>query len=395
MKRKICIVTGSRAEYGLLRPLLKEVSVDPELTLQLVVTGMHLSEEFGSTYKEIESDGFNIDEKIDIGLHSDTPTGIAESMGLAMSGFAKAYERVRPDIVVVLGDRFEIFIAAAAATVSRCHIAHLHGGERTEGVIDEVFRHSITKMSHLHFASTEEYRRRIIQLGEDPSRVFNVGAIGLDNIRDLKLLAKEELEDQLNTKFNKHNLLVTFHPVTLEDNTSGEQFQILLDVLNGLKDTNIIFTKSNADTGGRAINNMIDEYVLNNSENTLSFASMGQLLYLSTLQFVDAMAGNSSSGIIEAPSFKIGTINIGDRQKGRIKAESIINCQPLKDDINRAFQKLYSKEFQKILKNVENPYGTGGAAKKIKEILKKYDLCDTLKKNFYDINFDMGDIDVG
>ncbi len=394
MKRKICIVTGSRAEYGLLRPLLKEVSGDPELTLQLVVTGMHLSEEFGSTYKEIESDGFNIDEKIDIGLHSDTPTGIAESMGLAMSGFAKAYQQLRPDIIVVLGDRFEIFAAAATAMVSRLHIAHLHGGERTEGAIDEAFRHSITKMSHLHFASTKEYRRRIIQLGEDPSRVFNVGAIGLDNIRDLKLLAKEELEDQLNTKFNKHNLLVTFHPVTLEDNTSGEQFQILLDVLNGLKDTNIIFTKSNADTGGRTINNMIDEYVSYNPKTAISFTSMGQLLYLSTLQFVNVVVGNSSSGIIEAPSFKIGTINIGDRQKGRIKAESIINCQPLKDDINGAFEKLYSKEFQISLKNVQNPYGAGGAAKKIKEILKKYDLCDVLKKNFYDINFDMGDIDV-
>ena len=395
MKRKICIVTGSRAEYGLLRPLLKEICADHDLTLQLMVTGTHLSEEYGLTYREIENDGFQIAEKVDIGLHSDTPIGIAESMGLAMSGFAKGYEHLKPDIVVFLGDRFEIFIAAAAATVSRLRIAHLHGGERTEGVIDEVFRHSITKMSHLHFASTEEYRRRIIQLGEDPSRVFNVGAIGLDNIRDLKLLAKEELEDQLNTKFNKHNLLVTFHPVTLEDNTSGEQFQILLDVLNGLKDTNIIFTKSNADTGGRAINNMIDEYVLKNSENTLSFTSMGQLLYLSTLQFVDAMVGNSSSGIIEAPSFKIGTIDIGDRQKGRIKTESVINCLPLKEDINRAFQKLYSEEFQKSLKNVKNPYGTGGAAKEIKKILKKYDLRDVLKKNFYDIIFDMGDIDVG
>ena len=394
MNRKIAIVTGSRAEYGLLRPLLEEISADPDLTLQLVVTGMHLSEEFGLTYKQIESDGFVINEKVDMALHSDTPVGIAESMALAINGFAGTYERLKPEIVVVLGDRFEIFIASAAATVSRLHIAHLHGGERTEGAIDEAFRHSITKMSHLHFTSTSQYRKRVIQLGEDPSCVYNVGAIGLDNIKNMDLLGKQELQERLNIKFNKHNILVTFHPVTLEDDTAGQQFQILLDALNDLKQTNIIFTKSNADTGGRTINSMIDEYAKTNPQKAVAFTSLGRLLYLSTLQYVDAMVGNSSSGIIEAPSFKAGTINIGDRQKGRIKAESVIDCLPSKEGINKAFQKLYSAEFQKNLKDVENPYSRPGTAKEIKKVLKNYCLRDTLKKTFYDIDFDMGDIDV-
>ncbi len=394
MKKKICVITGSRAEYGLLRPLLKQIGGDPDLTLQLMVTGTHLSQEYGLTYKEIENDGFDIDEKIDIGLCSDTPVGIAESMSLAISGFAKGYESLRPDVVVVLGDRFEIFTAVAAAAISRIPIAHLHGGESTEGAIDEAFRHSITKMSHLHFTSAQEYRKRVIQLGEAPDRVFNVGAIGLDNIRELKLLSKEELEKELNYKFGRKNLLVTFHPVTLEDNTSQEQFQTLLDTLSGLEETNIIFTKSNADAGGRAINKMIDDYVSCNPETTICFTSMGQLRYLSTLQFIDAMVGNSSSGIAEAPSFKVGTINIGDRQKGRIKVESIIDCQPSKEDLKKAFDRLYSQGFQKSLKGIINPYDQGGTAKKIKETLKSYDLCNILKKSFFDVKFDIGDINV-
>lgn len=327
-KRKICIITGSRAEYGLLRPLIEEIKNDADIQLKLIVTGMHLSPEFGLTYQEIEKDKIIINEKIEILLSSDTPIGISKSMGLAMMGFAEAYERLKPDIIVVLGDRFEIFSAVASALVSRIPVAHISGGEITEGVFDDSFRHSITKMSHLHFTSTEEYRKRVIQLGEEPKRIFKVGEIGLDNIRRLKLLSKIELEKRLDFKFNKHNLLVTFHPVTLEYKTSGTQFKNLLNEIDKLKDTNIIFTKSNADTYGRIINQMIDNYVKENSDKSKAFTSMGQLLYLSTMKYVDGIVGNSSSAIIESPSFKIGAINIGDRQKGRIKAKNVIDCEP-------------------------------------------------------------------
>lgn len=387
MKRKICIITGSRAEYGLLKPLLDEIKSDPDLSLQLIVTGMHLSPEFGLTFSEIEKDGFRIDNKIEILLSSDTATGTLKSMGLALMGFGEAYERLRPDIIVVLGDRFEIFSAAASALVSEIPVAHIHGGEVTEGAFDDAFRHSITKMSHLHFTSTEEYRKRVIQLGEAPERVFNVGAIGLDNVKRLKLLSKKELENKLNFKFAKRNLLVTFHPVTLE-NTTEKQFKNLLTVLNELKDTKIIFTKTNADPGGMTINRIIDEYVVKNPQKAVSFISMGQLNYLSTMQFVDAVVGNSSSGIVEAPSFKIGTINIGNRQEGRIKAESIIDCEPTKESIKKALQELYSSDFQEKLKNIVNPYSDGNTARRILKVLKAYDIRNILKKTFYDINFE-------
>jgi GDP/UDP-N,N'-diacetylbacillosamine 2-epimerase (hydrolysing) len=386
MKRKICIITGSRAEYGLLKPLLDEIKSDPDLSLQLIVTGMHLSPEFGLTFSEIEKDGFRIDNKIEILLSSDTATGTLKSMGLALMGFGEAYERLRPDIIVVLGDRFEIFSAAASALVSEIPVAHIHGGEVTEGAFDDAFRHSITKMSHLHFTSTEEYRKRVIQLGEAPERVFDVGAIGLDNVKRLKLLSKKELENKLNFKFAKRNLLVTFHPVTLE-NTTEKQFKNLLTVLNELKDTKIIFTKTNADPGGMTINRIIDEYVVKNPQKAVSFISMGQLNYLSTMQFVDAVVGNSSSGIVEAPSFKIGTINIGNRQEGRIKAESIIDCEPTKESIKKALQELYSSDFQEKLKNIVNPYSDGNTARRILKVLKAYDIRNILKKNFYYINF--------
>ena len=387
MRRKICIITGSRAEYGLLKPLLDEIKSDPDLSLQLIVTGMHLSPEFGLTFSEIEKDGFRIDNKIEILLSSDTATGTLKSMGLALMGFGEAYERLRPDIIVVLGDRFEIFSAAASALVSKIPVAHIHGGELTQGAFDDAFRHSITKMSHLHFTSTEEYRKRVIQLGEAPERVFNLGAIGLDNVKRLKLLSKKELENKLKFKFAKRNLLVTFHPVTLEK-TIEKQFKNLLTVLNELKDTKIIFTKTNADPGGMTINRLIDEYTLKNPRKAVSFVSMGQLNYLSTMQFVDAVMGNSSSGVVEAPSFKIGTINIGDRQEGRIKAESIIDCESTKESIKKALQKLYSSNFQEKLKNIVNPYGDGNTARRIVKVLKAYDIRNILKKTFYDINFE-------
>lgn len=383
-KRNICIVTGTRAEYGILYWLLKEIESDNELELQLIVTGMHLSPEFGLTYQTIEKE-FNINKKIEMLLSSDTAIGISKSMGLALISFSEAYEELQPDIVVVLGDRYEIFSAVSAAMIARIPIAHLHGGETTEGAFDEAIRHSITKMSHLHFTATQEYKNRVIQLGEHPSRVFNVGGIGVENIKRLKLLSKEEFEKSIDFKLNKKNILVTFHPVTLENSTAKEQFQELLDTIDKLENTNIIFTKANSDIDGRVINQMIDEYVFNNSHKAISFTSLGQIRYLSALQYVDAMVGNSSSGLAEAPSFKIGTINIGERQKGRIKASSIIDCEPNQKSIKKAFEKLYSNKFQELLKSVNNPYDNGSTSKKIIEILKNIDLKNILKKSFYDL----------
>ncbi len=383
-KRKVCVVTGTRAEYGLLYWLMKEIEADDNLELQIVVTGMHLSPEFGLTYNEIEKD-FKIDKKIEMLLSSDTAVGISKSMGLAQISFAEAYQELNPDIVVVLGDRYEIFSCVSSAMIARIPIAHLHGGETTEGAFDESIRHSITKMSHLHFTAADEYRNRVIQLGEQPNRVFNVGGLGIENIKRLKLLTEEEFEKSINFKLNKKNILVTFHPVTLENSTASQQFQELLDAIDELEDTNIIFTKANSDTDGRIINEMIDSYVAKNSHKSVGFTSLGQLRYLSALKYVDATVGNSSSGLLETPSFKIGTINIGDRQKGRIKAKSIIDCISNKKSISEALKTLYSNKFQDSLLNVKNPYGDGCASEKIIEEIKKTDLSNILKKSFYDI----------
>ena len=384
MTRKICVVTGTRADYGLLYWLMKEIDLDSELKLQIIATGMHLSPEFGLTYKEIEKD-FKIDKKIEMLLSSDTSIGISKSMGLAQISFAEAYEELKSNIVVVLGDRYEIFSATSAAMIARIPIAHLHGGETTEGAFDESIRHSITKMSHLHFTATQEYKNRVIQLGEHPSKVFNVGGMGIENIKRLKLLNKEEFEKSIEFKLNKKNILVTFHPVTLENSTAKEQFQELLDAIDELEDTNIIFTKANSDTNGRIINQMIDEYVAKNYHKSIGFISLGQQRYLSALQYVDAVVGNSSSGLLEAPSFKIGTINIGDRQKGRIKAKSVINSEVNKTSILKSFSKLYSKAFQDLIEESKNPYGDGIASRKIIEIIKNEDLRNILKKSFYDL----------
>ncbi len=387
--RKICIVTGTRAEYGLLYWLMKDIREDSNLELQIIATGMHLSPEFGLTYRQIEEDGFKIGRKIEMLLSSDTPIGVSKSMGLGMIGFAEAYADLKPDIAVLLGDRFEIFSAAAAAMIARIPIAHLHGGEATEGLIDEPIRHSITKMSHLHFTATGEYKRRVIQLGESPARVFNVGGVGIDNIKRLKFLNRNEFEDSINFRLGPKNLMITFHPVTLENATAAEQVQNLLDALDELQYTRFIFTKPNADTEGRVIIKIIDEYVSRNSHKAIAFASLGQLRYLSAMQFVDGVVGNSSSGLAEAPTFKIGTINIGDRQRGRIKAESVIDCEPDKLFILNAIRRLYSEEFQDKLINVKNPYGEGGVSKKIKNVLKEVDLTNILKKEFYDTEFEI------
>ena len=384
IRKKICVVTGSRAEYGLLYWLMKGINKDPELELQIVATGMHLSSEYANTYQQIEYDGFVIDKKVDIELSSDSELGISKSMGLGMIGCAKAFNDLKPDLCVVLGDRFEIFSAVSAAMIAKIPIGHIHGGEATEGLIDESIRHSITKMSHIHFVATDEYKNRVIQLGEQPDRVFNVGGLGIDNINKLKLLSRKAFEQATNFSLGEKNILVTFHPVTLEKSTAEIQFKELLRALDELLDTKIIFTKSNSDTDGRVINRMIDDYVTDH-DNTISFTSMGQLNYLSALQYMDAVVGNSSSGLIEAPSFKIGTINIGDRQKGRIKAESVISCSSEKDDISKSLIKLYSPEFQNLIKNTKNPYGTGGASKKIINIIKDFNLMGILKKSFYDL----------
>jgi len=385
IRRKICIVTGARAEYGLLYWLMKEIDSDKGLELQIVVTGMHLSPEFGKTYRQIEKDGFTITKKVDMLLSSDNEVGIAKSIGLGVIGFADALSDLLPDLIVVLGDRFEVFSAVSAAMVARIPVAHLHGGETTEGAFDEYIRHSITKMSHLHFTATNEYKRRVIQLGEQPDRVFNVGGMGIDNIKKLKLLSRSDFEKSIGFKLGEKNVLVTFHPVTLENNTSKLHFQALLDSLNELKNTKIIFTKANADTDGRGINVMIDNYVSEHN-NTIAFTSMGQLRYLSALQFMDAVVGNSSSGLLEAPSFKIGTVDIGDRQKNRIKADSVIDCLPNKASIDKALERVYSENFQSTLNNIENPYGHGGASEKIRDVIRSIDLNEILKKSFYDLN---------
>ena len=389
ISKKVCVVTGSRADYGLLYWLMKEIDVDKEFMLQIVVTGMHLSKRFGNTYQEIKKDGFSIDKKVNMSPSTDSEIEVSKSMGLGMIGFSDAFNELRPDLLLVLGDRFEIFSAVSVAMVARIPVVHLHGGETTEGAFDEYIRHSITKMSHLHFTATDIYRNRVIQLGEDPKRVFNVGGLGIENIKRLALLSCADLEKKINFKFAKRNILVTYHPVTLENSSSEIQFNELLESINVLKNTTVIFTKSNSDPSGEIINLMIDNYVSSHN-NCISFTSMGQLNYLSALQFVDVVVGNSSSGLIEAPSFRIGTIDIGDRQRGRIKASSVVECLPNKKSISTAFDKVFSENFQNIISKVKNPYDSGNidTSKEIIKIMKKINFKNILKKSFYNLKVD-------
>lgn len=384
MTRKICVVTGTRAEYGLLRWVMQGIKDDPDLKLQIIATGMHLSPEFGLTYREIEQDGFQIDRKVEMLTSSDTPVGIAKSMGLGMIGFADALNELRPDLIVVLGDRFEIFAAVTAGLVARIPVAHLHGGETTEGAFDEAIRHSITKMSHLHFVAAEEYRRRVIQLGERPERVFLVGGLGIDSIKRLKLLERAELEVSLDFKLGKKNLLITFHPVTLETATAADQMKELLAALAELKDTQLIFTLPNADTDGRELIGMVEKFVAQHA-NARAYTSLGQLRYLSCIAHVDGVVGNSSSGLLEAPCFRKGTINIGDRQRGRLQAASVINSEPNRQSISAALEELYNADFQASLSQVRHPYGDGGASEKVVETIKNYSVDGITKKAFYDL----------
>jgi len=383
-QRKICIVTGTRAEYGLLYWLMKSIQEDPELELQIIATGMHLSPEFGLTFKVIEADGFTIDAKVEMLLSSDTPVGIAKSIGLGVIGFADAFSRLRPDILVVLGDRFEILASAQAAMTARIPIAHLHGGESTEGLIDEAIRHAITKMSHFHFVAAEPYRERVIQMGEQPEHVLNFGAPGLDSIKRMQLLSRNELEQALPFRLGKINFLVTYHPVTLSGRDPAQAMQELFIALDAFKDAHIIITKPNADTDGRILCTMIDEYAVRRYGRVHASTSLGQLKYLSALKHTDVVIGNSSSGLTEAPAIKIPTVNIGDRQKGRLRASSVIDCEESSASIITAIEKALSAEFQRSMPGVVSPYyGEGNASQRIKEHLKAASLDGILLKKFF------------
>lgn len=388
MKKHICVVTATRAEYGLLGPIIKKIENDKELCLSVVVTGMHLSPEFGLTYQEIEKDGIHIEKKIEILLSADTPAAISKSMGVAMMGFADYFAEVNPDAVILLGDRYEILAVACSAMNEHIPIIHLHGGETTEGLIDEAIRHSITKMSYLHFTSTESYRRRVIQMGENPDRVFNVGAMGVENVYNTELYSLSDLEKSIGYKLGNRYAVGTFHPVTLENATAEKQMVELLKALDKNSNIKYLFTKANADTNGRVINELLEDYA-NKHNNVILVDSLGMRKYLSALKYAMFVIGNSSSGLIEAPSFHIPTINIGDRQKGRIAGDTIIQCEPEIEAIDKAIHRALSEEFRDKIAGANNPYGDGNTSDKIIEIVKAYVLNNkiNIKKEFYNIEF--------
>jgi GDP/UDP-N,N'-diacetylbacillosamine 2-epimerase (hydrolysing) len=371
MKKKISILTATRAEYGLLKPIIAKLNALSEFDVKIVVTGAHLSPEFGLTYQEIENDGFIIDKKIEILLSADTSSSISKSMGLAMISFADYFSDINPDLLVVLGDRYETLAVVITAMNHRIPIAHLYGVETTEGAIYESIRHALTKLSYLHFTSTEEYRNRVIQLGEHPNRVFNVGAIGIENILNEELLSQETLTKELGIDLSKPYAVVTFHPVTLEHNSSEKQIEALLEVCKKNANINYVFTKANADAEGRVINKCIDRYA-SSCDNIYAFTSLGMVKYLSVLKFCQLVIGNSSSGLLEAPSFGVPTINIGDRQKGRLQASSVINCEPTSDSIKQALDVALSEKFVKIAKTTVNPYGDGNTSDKIISVIREH-----------------------
>ena len=384
MTRKILVVTGSRAEFGLLQFLMKEIEKEKSLELQIIATGSHLSREHGFTVNEIKEKGFSPNLEIDLNLHNDTSDSISNSIGIGIKEFTKAYQILSPDIIVVLGDRYEILSAAISALISKLPLAHIHGGEVTEGAFDEAIRHSVTKMSHLHFVANDVYKKRVIQLGELPQNVYTVGGLGVDTLKKTTVLIKEDLEKSLGCAFLDKNLLITIHPVTLNEIDSNKELKELLRALDEFKGKRLIFTLPNADPGNQSIRKLIEEFVMRHP-NARSYESLGSQKYLSCLAYVDGVVGNSSSGIIEAPSFKIATVNIGDRQKGRLMANSIINCKFKKNEIKRSIEKIYSSKFQSQLKNTINPYGEGGATEKIVKILKTVELKGLIKKPFYDL----------
>ena len=382
--RKICVITGSRAEYGLLKWVIDGINKNNNMELILLAAGMHLSPEFGLTINEIKDDGYHITDEVEMLLSSDTSSSICKSVGLGLIGFSEKLKIYQPDIVVLLGDRYEVFSAAVASLISCIPIAHIHGGETTEGAIDEALRHSITKMSHFHFVASEVYKKRVIQLGEDPRRVFNVGGLGIDNIRKINFLSRSEIEQKLNLKFGIKNLLITFHPETLDAFSNRSKTTELLSALKLFKDITLIFTMPNADTNGRIIGDLIKRFC-DTRENAYYYKSLGQKNYFSCLNYCDGVLGNSSSGILEVPTFKKGTINIGDRQQGRLRANSVIDCEPNKEEIINAINKLYLKEFNRKIKNVSNPYGKEGTNEAIVGILGEVNLENIIKKRFNDV----------
>jgi GDP/UDP-N,N'-diacetylbacillosamine 2-epimerase (hydrolysing) len=385
MKKKIYIVTGSRADYGLMQILINKFHKDKDIKLKIFVTGMHLSSNFGNTYREIIQDGFRIEKKVKILNSSDTPTAISKSTGLGIMRFAPLFDVTKPDLLVVLGDRYEILSAVIAANFHQIPVAHIGGGDTTLGAVDEWIRHSITKMSWLHFVSNPLSKKRVIQLGENPKRVFITGGLGVDRLMNIKLLSKKLIEKKMKFKFNKKNILITYHPVTLEKNTSASQFKEILSTVSKLKDTKLIFTYPNSDTFGKIIINMIKKFVSSKKYDSIKFSSMGHINYLSVLKNVDCILGNSSSGLIEAPSIKIPTINIGDRQKGRLKANSVIDSKPVESLITKSITKIYSKKFRRNLKYTRNPYEYKNSSHKIYRIIKNTIIPFELKKLFYDL----------
>lgn len=381
--RKICVVTGSRAEYGILRGLMAAIKNDPELTLQVIATNQHLSNFQGNTYKEIEEDGFTIDYKVFMTDDEapDNANSIAKSIGRGVSGFADAFDTLKPDLLLILGDRYEMLAVASTALIYKIPIAHLHGGEITEGAFDDAIRHAITKMSHLHLTSTEAYRKRVIQLGEQPECVFNVGALGVENIEMNDFMSKEEIEQSLNFKLTDKCFLCTYHPVTLSNMPSELQAQNLLEALDNFRDYHIIFTYSNSDTNSQIIIKRIQEYVEKNADRCMFIPSLGQRRYFSSLKHMTAIIGNSSSGIIEVPSFGIPTLNIGDRQKGRIAADSVINCGYLTEEIKKGLAKVITYG----PKTTNNPYRKEGTCNTILNTIKSYPLDNLIQKHFYDL----------
>jgi len=387
--KRIAILTAARAEYGLLKPLILALKREVFFAVDIIVTGMHLSPDYGLTYQEIEQDGIDIAKKIPLVMESDTAEGISRTMGSALISFGSYFEQNKPDMLIVLGDRYETIAVCLAATNARIPIAHLYGGETTEGAIDEAYRHAISKMSYLHFTSTNEYRNRVIQLGESPERVFNVGALGIENVFSVPLMSVEDLKESLLVRLDKAYAIVTFHPVTLEDSSAEEQTAELIKAVDAFPEMSFIFTKANADAGGRIINKMIDELVARKS-NCIAVTSLGMRRYLSVVKHSVVVIGNSSSGIIEAPSLGVPTVNIGDRQRGRLQADSIINCLPKSKDIKEAINKSLSKEFSEKVKKTINPYGEGRVSDKIVIVIKEHLLRGNinLKKQFYDMNIE-------
>lgn len=384
--KKIAVLTATRAEYGLLKPVIGKLLAEKELDTRVVVTGAHLSPEFGMTIHEIEADQIPVDKKIEILLSSDTPTAISKSMGLAMISFAEYFEESKPDALLVLGDRYETLAVCCAAMNARIPIFHMYGGETTEGAIDEAIRHAITKMSYLHFTSTEAYRKRVIQLGESPDRVYAVGGIGIENALKTELLSKTELEDALGCDLGEQYAVVTFHPVTLENASAGEQIDELLKATERFPKMKFLFTKANADADGRIINARIEEFIKEH-ENVYLYSSLGMKRYLSAVKSAALVIGNSSSGLVEVPTFKIPTVNIGDRQKGRLQAESVINCEPEYEDICKAIEQALSDDFREKMPYVKNPYGDGNTSDQITEVIKEYLLQDKINimKQFFDL----------